>query len=57
MEVLNLLYICITLIHMFLINRLVNLGVLELLVVQLIVNISHCGYPSRFDIVLFLRSS
>ena len=57
MEVLNILYICITLIHIFLMYYLVNQTILELHLVQLVLVIFHCGHPSKFDIVLFLRSN
>ena len=43
MEVLNMLHICKTLIHMFSMYCLVNQAVLELRVVRLIVKIFYCG--------------
>ena len=50
------LYICINLIHMFLMYCLANQTVLELNVVHLIVLILifHCGHPSRIDITVLL---
>lgn len=55
MEVLNMLYICKTLIQMFLIYCYVNQAVLKLHDVQLIVIIFHCGHPFRFRVVLPLK--
>ena len=50
MEVLNMLYICETLIHIFLMYCLLNQTVLELHVIQLITIMFHGGYRFRFDI-------
>ena len=55
MEVLNMLYICKTLIQMFLLYCYVNQAVLKLHDVQLIVIIFHCGHPFRFHVVLPLK--
>ena len=49
MEALNMLYICINFIHMFLMyENIANQTILELHVVNMIVFIFHCDHPSRF---------
>ena len=48
------LYICITLMHLFLMYCLVNQTILELLIVQLIVMNFFCGHPTDFIFYYFL---
>ena len=48
------LYICIILMHLFLMYCLVNQTILELLIVQLIVMIFLCGHPTDLIFCYFL---